>query len=249
MRTSNPAFRDGTFSVVLPDVGPKHLMTIQGAIHRAEALLLMVVAASGWAWIRFSATRHGRELLVYILLGFVSEFAVALLTILKPSWSPITAPIYAVLEGLCLGVLSAALELRYPGIVIEAVVLTFGTCFCLLLAYQSGLAPVTKGLRLGVVSATGGIAVAYLVSMVMPIVGIRMPYSFARGPVGIIISLVIVAVAALNLAIDFDFIERGAQGGAPKYMEWYAAFGLMLTLTWLYLEILRLLTKVRDDRP
>jgi uncharacterized YccA/Bax inhibitor family protein len=156
-----------------------------------------------------------------------------------------TAPLYAVLEGLFLGGISALYELKFQGIVIQAVALTFGTLAALLLAYKSRLIKVTENFKLGVVAATGGIALVYLISIGLGFFGIRMPYLHDSGPIGIGISVFIVIVAALNLVLDFDFIEQGAAQGAPKYMEWYAAFGLLVTLIWLYLEILRLLAKVR----
>jgi len=130
----------------------------------------------------------------------------------------------------------------------ESVALTFGTCFCLLLAYRSGLIRATQKFQMGIVAATGGIAVFYLVSMVIGFFGIHMPLVFGNGPVGILFSLFVVTIAALNLILDFNFIEQGAAQGAPKFMEWYSAFGLMVTLIWLYVEILRLLTKLRDRR-
>ena len=157
-----------------------------------------------------------------------------------------TAPIYALLEGLVLGGLSATIELRYPGIAIQAVGLTFGTLFVLLMAYRSGLIKVTQKFRLGIVAATGGIFFFYLAEMLLGFFGIQFTSINGAGPIGIGFSLVIVAIAALNLVLDFDFIEQGVQYGAPKYMEWYAAFGIMVTLVWLYLEILRLLSKFRS---
>jgi uncharacterized YccA/Bax inhibitor family protein len=146
---------------------------------------------------------------------------------------------------LALGSISAILELRFPGIAIQAVSLTFGTLLVLLFAYRSGMIPVTQKLRLGIVAATGGIMVFYLLQFVLGFFGVHFSSINGSGPIGIGISLIIVAVAALNLVLDFDFIENGARMGAPKYMEWYGAFGLMVTLVWLYLEILRLLTKLR----
>jgi uncharacterized YccA/Bax inhibitor family protein len=161
-------------------------------------------------------------------------------------WSPVTSPIYALLEGLVLGSLSAAMDLRYPGIAMQAVSLTFGTLFVLLIAYRSGLIQVTQRFRLGVIAATGGIMVFYLLEMVLGFFGINFGAINGSGVVGIGFSLIVVAVAALNLVLDFDFIERGVQYGAPKYMEWYGAFGIMVTLIWLYIEILRLLSKMRS---
>jgi uncharacterized YccA/Bax inhibitor family protein len=152
------------------------------------------------------------------------------------------------LEGLAIGGISAFFEAQFPGIVIQAVALTFGTLLCLLLVYKSGIIKVTANFRLGVVAATGGIAVIYLITIVLGLFGIRMPYIHDSGLIGIGFSLFVVTIAALNLVLDFDFIENGAASGAPKFMEWYAAFGLMVTLIWLYLEILRLLAKIRSRR-
>ena len=154
----------------------------------------------------------------------------------------------ALLEGLFLGGVSAMLELRFPGIAIQAVALTFGTCICLLLAYRSGLIRATEKFKLGIIAATGGIALIYFLSIVLGLFHVQIPYIFGSSPIGILFSVVVVVIAALNLILDFDFIEQGALSGAPKYMEWYAAFGLMVTLIWLYLEIIRLLSKLRDRR-
>jgi uncharacterized YccA/Bax inhibitor family protein len=151
-------------------------------------------------------------------------------------------------EGLFLGSLSAVLEMRYPGIAIESVALTFGTCFCLLAAYRSGLIRATERFTLGIVAATGGIALVYFLSMILGFFHVQIPGIFGSGPVGILFSVAVVIVAALNLILDFAVIEEGASRGLPKYMEWYSAFGLIVTLVWLYLEIIRLLSKLRDDR-
>jgi uncharacterized YccA/Bax inhibitor family protein len=167
-------------------------------------------------------------------------------TVFKKSRAGVTAPIYALLEGLLLGGLSAIFEAQYPGIVIQAVGLTFGTLFCLLVAYTSRMIKVTQNFRLGVFAATGGIALFYLASMVLGFFGIHIPYIHEGGLIGIGFSLFIVVIAALNLVLDFDFIEQAAAQGAPRYMEWYGAFGLIVTLVWLYIEILRLLSKLRS---
>jgi uncharacterized YccA/Bax inhibitor family protein len=169
-----------------------------------------------------------------------------MVTVFKKEWSPVTAPIYALLEGLALGGLSAVFDLRYPGIIIQAVSLTFGTLFVLLLAYRSGLIQVTQKFRLGVIAATGGIFLFYMMQMLLGLFGIRFVAINGSGFIGIGFSLFVVAIAALNLVLDFDFIEKGVQFGAPKYMEWYGAFGIMVTLVWLYLEILILLSKMRS---
>jgi uncharacterized YccA/Bax inhibitor family protein len=178
--------------------------------------------------------------------GIFGGFIVALVTIFRPNWAAITAPIYALLEGLALGGISAMFERTYPGVAIQAVGLTFGTLFVMLLAYKTGMIRATQGFKLGVIAATGGIALLYLVEMVLGgFFHIQVPAINGSGAVGIGFSLFVVIIAALNLVLDFDMIETGVQGGAPKYMEWYGAFGLMVTLIWLYLEILRLLGKMR----
>jgi uncharacterized YccA/Bax inhibitor family protein len=181
-----------------------------------------------------------------VAIGGIGGFIVAMVTIFKKEWSPITAPIYSLLEGLALGGISALFELRYPAIAMQAVGLTFATLFVLLMAYHTGLIRVTEKFKLGVVAATGGIAVFYLVQFVLGFFGVRFAAVNGSGVLGIGFSVVVVIVAALNLVLDFDFIENGVSTGAPKYMEWYGAFGLIVTLVWLYLEILRLLTKLNN---
>jgi uncharacterized YccA/Bax inhibitor family protein len=191
---------------------------------------------------------NSATMMTLMIVGAIGGFITALISVFKKEWSPVTAPIYAVLQGLFLGGVSALFNAQYPGIVIQAVALTFGTMFGLLFAYKSGLIKVTENFKLGVVAATGGIAIAYFFSFILGMFGINIGFMHNNGPIGIIISLVIVVVAALNLVLDFDFIEKGAEAGAPKFMEWYAAFGLLVTLVWLYLEILRLLSKLNGRR-
>jgi len=244
MRTSNPALNAKTFERFGPGVAAGgETMTIEGTVNRTAFLLLLLVATATWTW---SQTFAGVSTGGYLLGGIVGGFVVALVTIFKPTWAPVTAPIYAALEGLALGAISAYFEARYPGIVIPAVALTFGVMFALLLAYRSGLIPVTQKFRLGVVAATGGIAIFYLVAIGLSFFGIRIPFLHEGSWLGIGFSLFVVAIASLNLVLDFDFIAKGAEHGAPKAMEWYAAFGLIVTLVWLYLEILRLLSKLRS---
>ena len=241
-RTSNPALSAKTFQG-LEAAG--EAMTIQGTVNKAGVLLICVVATAAWTWGLF--VRGNTLDVVFPLMGIgaIGGFVVALVTIWKKSWAAVTAPIYALLEGLVLGGLSAVLNARFPGIAIQAVGLTFGTLVCMLLAYRSGAIKVTERFKLGVVAATGGIALLYLATMLLGVFGVRMPYIHDSGPIGIGFSVFVVILAALNLVLDFDFIESGAREGAPKYMEWYAAFGLMVTLIWLYMEILRLLSKLR----
>ena len=181
------------------------------------------------------------------MVGLFGGMIFAFVTIFKKEWSPVTAPIYSLLEGMALGGISAFVNLRYPGIAFQAVSLTFGTLFVMLFLYRSGIIKVTDKLRMGIFAATGGICIFYFASMLLGFFHINFFGSvWGSGVVGIGFSLFVVAIAALNLVLDFDFIEQGVTAGAPKYMEWYGGFGIMVTLVWLYIEILRLLSKVRS---
>lgn len=247
MRTSNPALNSKVFTGLAPSA---ETMSIQGTVNKTLLLLILVCISAAWIWMRFYSAPEPSlavaSISPWMLGGAIGGFVMALVTIFKKSWAGVTAPIYALLEGLLLGGLSAIFEARYPGIVIQAVGLTFGTLFCLLVVYSSRIIKVTQNFRLGVAAATGGIALFYLASMVLGFFGIHIPYIHESGLIGIGFSLFVVVIAALNLVLDFDFIEQGATRGAPKYMEWYGAFGLIVTLVWLYLEILRLLSKLRS---
>jgi uncharacterized YccA/Bax inhibitor family protein len=225
-------------------------MTIQGTVNKTGLLLLLVLLSATWIWSRFFGALEPSQSLPgiapWMFGGAIGGFVVALVTIFKKSWAGVTGPIYALLEGLFLGGISAIFEARYPGIVIQAVSLTFGTLLVLLVAYTSRVIRPSENFKLGIVAATGGIALVYVASFVLGLFGVSMPYIHGNGLIGIGFSLFVVVIAALNLVLDFDFIENGASQGAPKYMEWYAAFGLMVTLIWLYIEILRLLAKLRS---
>jgi uncharacterized YccA/Bax inhibitor family protein len=247
LKSSNPALSRATWTVNGEHAGYGPTMTISGTVNKTGILLILVALTAVWTWNQFlngGAQAVGGLMIVGLIGGLVAAMA----TIFKKEWSPVTAPVYALLEGLVLGSLSAMMELRFPGIAIESVALTFGTCICLLLAYRAGLIQASQRLTAGIIAATGGIALIYLASMVLGFFHVQIPGIFGSGPVGILFSLVVVTVAALNLVLDFSFIEDCAGRGAPKYMEWYGAFGLMVTLIWLYMEILRLLSKLRDRR-
>jgi uncharacterized YccA/Bax inhibitor family protein len=196
----------------------------------------------------YFTTQNPAAISPWMLGGAIGGLIVAIITAFKKAWSPITAPLYAALEGLFLGGVSAFYEARFHGIVIQAVVLTFGTALALLMAYKSRIIQATQNFKLGVAAATGGIFLLYLASFILSFFKINIGFIHSNGLFGIIFSLAVVAIAALNLVLDFDFIEQGAAHGAPKFMEWYGAFGLMVTLVWLYLEILRLLGKARSRR-
>jgi len=248
MKSSNPAFRDSIYRSENMHVAYGEAMTVQGTIHRTGILLLCAMATAFWTWSQYLSTRDPSTVAVPMMIGVFGGLIMALVTSFKREWSPITAPIYALLEGLFLGGLSAIAEQRFPGIAITSVGLTFGTCFCLLLAYRSGLVRATPKFTVGIIAATGGICLVYVLSMVVGLFGVQVPGIFGSGLIGILFSLFVVVIAALNLILDFSFIEQGAAQGAPKYMEWYSAFGLMVTLVWLYLEILRLMSKLRSRR-
>jgi len=245
VRTANPALNTKTFQA-LPASISGEAMTLGGTTNKTGLLLLCTLLTATWTWSRFFSAAGPASVMPFVLVGAVGGFIVALVTVFKKPWAPVTAPLYALLEGLVLGGVSAMFETRYPGIAFQAVTLTFGTLLALLAAYKSGLIRATENFKLGVVAATGGIFVIYLLSFVLGFVGIRMPFIHENGLFGILFSAFVVVVAALNLVLDFDFIETGVEQGAPKYMEWYAAFGLIVTLIWLYLEILRLLAKLRS---
>lgn len=241
MRSSNPALSEKAFRNLAPTA---ERMTVQGTVNKSFLLIAMVLVTAYWSW--QEAFKAGEIIMpAWYFPVIIGALITAIVLIFKQPWAPFLAPAYALLEGAALGAISAMFETRYPGVVFQAVLLTMGTFVALLLAYKSGLIRATENFKLGVVAATGGIAIIYLINMVMGFWGKSIPMVHEGGTFGIIFSLIVVTVAALNLILDFDFIEKGAEHGAPKYMEWYAAFGLLVTLVWLYLEMLRLLGKAR----
>lgn len=248
--TKNPAFRESVLDSVeakspgLSDASP---MTVQGTVNKSFILLALTVAGAAFAWHSFTGAADQGAALGIAGMGGIVAFILALVIIFKQKTAPWLSPFYAVFEGLLLGALSASYEARFPGIVINTVGLTFGTFLAMLAAYKSQLIKPTEKFRTGVIAATGGIAILYIVDAVLSIF-FHMPITFIHqgGIWGILFSVVVVGVAALNLVLDFQFIEVGAQRRAPKYMEWYASFGMLLTLVWLYLEMLRLLGKLRS---
>ncbi|KRG74531.1 membrane protein [Stenotrophomonas ginsengisoli] len=251
MRSGNPALKQDTFLDLNSGrvlAGDPRAMSLNGTVNKTGLLLLLAVLTAAFSW-HASLDANGLPLpaaRLYLLGGAIGGFILAMVTIFKQQWAPVTAPLYALVEGLFLGAISALYEARFDGIVLQAVILTFGTLLALLAAYRSGLIKATENFKLGVVAATGGIALIYLTTIVLGLFGINIPYIHDSGLIGIGFSLFVVVIAALNLVLDFDFIESGVDNGAPKYMEWYAAFGLMVTLVWLYLEFLRLLSKLQS---
>lgn len=219
-------------------------MTLDGVVWKTAILLLLLFATAVFTWNQFM---QDKNVMLIVIAGAIGAFIVSLITIFVPKISPFTAPVYALLEGLALGGLSAMYEAKFDGIVIQAVLLTMSILLVMLFLYRTRIVKATENFKLGVMAATGGIALVYVIDIVLRLFGLEMPFLHETGPIGIIISLFIVGIAALNLVLDFDFIESGVEHGAPKYMEWYAGFGLLITLVWLYLEILRLLSKLKRD--
>ena len=251
-RSGNPALNAATFSSSAPDASfaasaPAATMTLQGTVNRTGILLALVFVSASYTWSMFFSSGNPAMVMPWAIGGAVVGLLLALVTMFKKQWSGITAPLYAIAEGLFLGAISAIFEAQYPGIVIQAVGLTLGTLASLLFLYKTGLVKPTENFRLMVTSATMGIGLLYLVSMMMNMFGSGgIGFIHSNGLFGIGFSLFVVAIAALNLVLDFDFIEQGSEMGAPQYMEWFGAFSLMVTLIWLYLEMLRLLDKLRS---
>ena len=251
MRSGNPVLGENTFL----DVGSGRVvtrdgqtMTLGGTVNKTALLLAMVLITAAYTWSLYTGPESVPSVMPWAWGGAIVGFVLAIVTVFKKTWAPVTAPLYALAQGLFLGAISAIFEAKFPGIVMQAVGLTFGTLASLLLAYKSGLIRATENFKLGVVAATGGIFLLYLVNFGLRLMGFEgMGFIHDSGLLGIGFSAFVVVIAALNLVLDFDFIESGVEAGAPKSMEWFGAFGLMVTLVWLYLEILRLLAKLRAD--
>ena len=237
-RSGNPSLNKNTFKSF--SITAENQMTLDGTVNKTGISLLLLMFTATYTW--------NSPSLGLMALGGIGGFIVGILTHFKRHLSAITVPIYAALEGLLLGGISTMFEQLYPGIVSQAIFITFGILASLLIAYKSGLIKPTENFKLGVAAATGGIAFIYMISWIMSFWGGSIPLIHSSSTFGIVFSVGVIIIAALNLVLDFDFIEQGVEMGAPKYMEWYGAFGLMVTLIWLYLEILRLLAKLNSQR-
>ena len=238
-RTKNPALNPKTFNGIL-NAETSSPMTIQGTVDKTAIALSILLVAGYFGYTSFSpAIMFG---------GFIGGFIVAMVTIFKRTWAPYTVPIYAVLEGLALGGISFFYNSLYEGIVLQSITITVCILLSLLFAYRSKIIKATENFKLGVFAATGGVFLIYIVDFLMSFfgTGISVLNINNSSDFSILFSLGVVVIASLNLVIDFDFIEEGAENGAPKYMEWYGTFGLLITLVWLYLEILRMLAKMRN---
>lgn len=241
--TSNPVLARADFRAAAAPGSAT--MTLAGTVAKTLVLLVILCATAGFAWLQVAGSVEPPDSLgLLLLVGALGGFGVALYTCFHPEHAPTTAPVYAALEGLVLGALSALLDARYHGLPLQAVVLTIATLTVMLLAYRAGLVRASERFRTIVLSATAAIAAFYLIAVGLAFVGLYIPFLHGGGPIGIGFSLFVTGLAALNLILDFDRIEQGI-GRAPAHMEWYGAFGLIVTLVWLYLELLRLLRKLR----
>lgn len=235
---TNPMLERGNFEIV---PGASGTMTMRGTINKTAILLAITIVGAAYTW---SAVRggYGNAGMGYATIGAIAGFILAMVTIFKQSWAPVTAPIYALCEGLFVGGISAAYEAKTGGITLQAVMLTFGTFAGMLFLFQANILRATPMFMKIVVGATFGIMVTFLLGFIFSFFHISLPI-FGGGQIGLLFSLAVVVIAALNLIIDFEFIQQSANSGAaPKYMEWYGAFGLLVTLVWLYISILRLLS-------
>jgi len=245
MNSGNPFLRESRLRAIQDSAVGAEQMTFNGALNKTGLLFLILLLGAAWTWADMSWTTaptfSGK-----MIIGLIGGFVLAIVTAFKPELARYTAPAYAFLEGMFLGGLSSMFEGMYPGIVIPAIVLTFGILVGMLVTYRSGLIQVTAKFRIAVVSATAGIALFYLIAMGLGFFGINIPFLFEGGVFGIAFSLFVIVIAALKLMLDFDMSEQMSTAGMPKHMEWYGGFALMVTLVWLYLEILRLLAKTRE---
>lgn len=240
---TNPVLERADFEVV---PGASGTMTLRGTVNKSAILLILTIIGAAYTW---SATRNGYSTagMGYATVGAIAGFILALVTVFKQSWAPVTAPIYALCEGLFIGGISAMYEAKTGGITLQAVMLTFGTFAGMLFLFQGNILRATPMFVKVVVGATLGIMLTYLLGFILSFFHINLPI-FGGGQIGIIFSLAVVVIAALNLIIDFEFIKQSADSGsAPRYMEWYGAFGLLVTVVWLYISILRLLSNLSGN--
>jgi uncharacterized YccA/Bax inhibitor family protein len=247
-KSGNPTLSEKKFrsTVIATDVTDLNAMTISGTVNKFGFMLLMLMGAAFFSWKEFAESAGtSSNLMPMVIGGAIGGMVIAIIMVFKQQWAPFLAPLYALLEGLFIGAISAMYNANFPGIVMNAVGLTFGVGISMYFLYAFRIIKATERFKSVIITATMGIAVFYLIVMVLHMFGINnMTFLHEGSTFGIVFSLFVVGIAALNLILDFDMIEQGAAMGAPKYMEWYGAFGLMVTFVWLYLEILRLLSKI-----
>jgi uncharacterized YccA/Bax inhibitor family protein len=248
-KSSNPILQDRAFRKETAFTSNK-VMTVNGTIEKTGILIFILIIAAAYTWKMFYNSGDPATAMssmgAWMMGGAIGGFAVAIAMVFMKKYAGFLAPIYAVLEGLFLGALSAFFESMYPGIVMNAVLGTFATFLFMLVAFRSGIIKVTDKLRSMVFAATGAVAIMYLLSWILGMFGVNVSMMHDNSLLSIGISVVVIVIAAFNLLLDFDFIEKGSAMGAPKYMEWFSAFGILVTLVWLYLEILKLLAKLQS---
>ena len=238
-QSSNPALNKKVFERVFA-LDQEETMTVKGAVHKTVLLSMLALLSATFVWRWLMSGADPAKVMPVMIAGVIGGLILALVTTFKIEWSGYTAPVYALFEGLFLGGISAFFNQIVPGIAFQAIGLTFGVLFLMLFLYGTGVIRATEKLKMGIVAATGGIALFYLVSMIANLFGANISV-FNMGLVGIGIQVLIVGVAAFNLILDFNFIEEGEARNAPKFVEWYSAFSLLVTIVWLYVEILKLL--------
>lgn len=243
MSNRNPVFTDKVLEGVV--VGNEAPMTIQGTLNKVMILAAIMMLAGGAAWYEFSLGFMDKVNLIMIVgavVGLISGFVVSF----KPTLAPTLSPVYAFAEGAFLGGISAIFEHTYKGIVLQAVSMTFVAVFVMAMLYKAGVIKATEKFKSTVITATMSVLVFYLIMWVLSFFHISVPMMYDSSLLGVGLSIFLVILASLNLIIDFDFVEQGAGRFLPKYYEWYGAFGLMVTIVWLYVEVLRLLSRLRE---
>src|ERR1700761_6978629 len=250
--SSNPTLSEKIFSKSLAQPGDG-TMTVRGSMQKFGFLMLLVIAGAAWTWKLYYSFKVP-TMMGFMMAGFIGGFICALICTFSPKASKYVSPLYAILEGFALGGISAFLndmfKVKYPNIIMEAVLLTFGVALAVFILYNARIIRATNKFRAVILSSMVGIAVFYGITWILSFFGIHIPFmQFGDNSlIGIVVNLFVVVIAALSLVLNFDQIETGEQMGAPKYMEWYSAFGLLVTLVWLYLEILQLLSRFSNNR-
>lgn len=247
-KSGNPALGKNTFKNLTTIEGEK-FMTLQSTAFKSLCLLVLCIASGAVGWVMASRSFVNNDIgpvLIPMFVSLILATVFALITIFKKTAAPITAPLYALAEGFSLGVLSFLFEMQFSFIVLQALLLTGGIFVAMLVIYLLRIIRPTENLKLGIAAATGGIALYYVATLIFGLFGITLPLVADTSIWGILFTVGVIIIAALNLVVDFDFIEQGVDQKAPKYMEWYAGFGLLVTIVWLYIELLRLLSKIRS---
>lgn len=245
-KSGNPALNVFEKTIALPGADA---MTERGTLNKFFLLFLLVMGSASLTW---KAFYDGVNVMPWMIGSAILGFITAMVVIFKKEWAAYLTPVYALFEGVFLGAISATYNNVFaktaPGIVTQAVLLTFGVVISMYMLYRFRVIKVTEKFKSIILMATAGIAIFYLLAIVLRLFHVDIAFIHEGSTLGIGFSLFVVAIAALNLLLDFDMIEKGVAAGAPKYMEWYGAFGLLVTIVWLYLEILRLLAKLADRR-